>query len=94
MASLGSCHGRSPAEVLQTFQGETSKDARSTSRMCGFCVWYMVSWNVRTLVDIEGSIETARQRCDESIVDEWKIDQVISELDRYTVSVAVLQVTK
>ena len=45
-------------------------------------------------MDIEGSIETARQRCDESVVDERKIDQVISELDRYQVSVAALQETK
>ena len=54
----------------------------------------MTSRNVRTLVDIEGSSKTARQRCNESIVDERKIDQVISELDRYQVSVAALKETK
>ena len=30
------------------------------------------------VVDVEGTIETARQRCDESLVDEWKIEKVIS----------------
>ena len=37
-------------------------------------VWYMFSWNVRSLVDVEDTLETARQRCDESVVDEQKID--------------------
>ena len=54
-----------------------------------FCVVCacMVSWNVRSLVDVEG---------DESVVDERKIYQVISELERYQVSVyiAALHETK
>ena len=29
---------------------------------------YMASWHVRTLVDVEGTIETARQSCDMSVV--------------------------
>ena len=49
---------------------------------------------VRSLVDVEGTIETARQRCDESLVDERKINRVISESQRYQVSVAALQETK
>ena len=54
-------------------------------------MWFMVSWNVRsrTFVNVEGSIETARHSCDDSVIDEWKIDQVISE-----VSVAALQETR
>ena len=38
-----------------------------------------------------GSIETARQGCDVSVSDERKIDQVVSELDRYQVVVGALQ---
>ena len=76
MASLRSGQGCSPAEDLQTSQGETSTNARRTSRTRDSSVWHMVTWNVRTLVDTEGSIETARQRCDESVIDERKIDQV------------------
>ena len=34
------------------------------------------------------------RRCDVSVVDEHKIDQVISELGRYQASVVVLQETK
>ena len=49
---------------------------------------------MRTLVDVEGSIETARHSCNDSIVDERKIDQVISELDSYPVNVAALQETR
>ena len=43
----------------------------------------MASWNVRTLLGVEGSIETAREISDGSMVDERKVDQVLSELDRY-----------
>ena len=45
-------------------------------------------------MDVDGSIETARRGCDVSVVDERKIDQVVSELDRYRVVVAGLQETK
>ena len=54
--------------------------------MRGFSWWYVASWNVWTLLNVEGSIETARD-CDASVIDERKIDQVISELDRYRVMV-------
>ena len=54
MASLRSGQGCSPAEALQTSQGETSNNARRTSWIHGSSVWHMVTWNVRTLVDIEG----------------------------------------
>ena len=49
---------------------------------------------MRTLLDVDGSIETARQGCDVSVADERKIDQVVSELDRYQVVVGALQETK
>ena len=45
-------------------------------------------------MDVEGSIATARRRCDVSVVDERKIDQVVSELEKYRVVVAGLQETK
>ena len=54
----------------------------------------MASWKVRTLLDVEGSIETARGFGDGSVVNEGKVDQVLSELDRYGVVVAGLQETK
>ena len=44
---------------------------------------YVASWNVGTLLEVEGSIETARGFSDVSVVDERKLDQVLSESDRY-----------
>ena len=40
------------------------------------------SWNVRTLLDAGGPVETARQNGEVSVMDERKIDQLVSELDR------------
>ena len=57
-------------------------------------VWYLASWNVRTLLDTTGSIETARQRCDLSDAEDRKIDQVVDVLEDYRVTVAALQETK
>ena len=42
--------------------------------MCRFSWWYVASWNVLTLLDVEGSIETGRKHCDVTVVDERKID--------------------
>ena len=89
MAPLGSRQDCSPAEALHPSQGEPSLGAHRASQK-----WYVASWNVRTLLDVEGSIETARGFGDVSVVDERKVDQVLSELDRYGVVVAGLQETK
>ena len=63
--------------------------------MRGSSVWVLASWNVRPLLDIDGSIETARKAVgDAEVVDERKIDQVVGELNRYKVDVAALQETK
>ena len=94
MASLSSCQDCSPAEALHTSQGEPTFCAHRASRLRGFSVWYMASWNVRTLLDMEGSIETVRQDCNENVKDERKTDQVVSELNRYQVAVAAFQETK
>ena len=42
-------------------------------------MWTLASWNVRTLLDVEGPIETARQGDNMQVVDERKIDQVVDE---------------
>ena len=57
-------------------------------------VWTLVSRNVRTLRDVEGPIETARQGDNMQVVDERKIDQVVDELGRYKTDIAALQETK
>ena len=63
MAPLGSCQDCSPAEALHPSQGRPSLGAHRASQK-----WYVASWNVRTLLDVESSIETARGFGDVSVV--------------------------
>ena len=58
MAPLGSCQDCSPAEALHPSRGEPSLGAHRASQK-----WYVASWNVMTLLDVEGLIETARATC-------------------------------
>ena len=83
-----------PCRGFAHLSGRANFCAHRASRLRGFSVWYVASWNVRTLLDMEGSIETARQDCNENVKDERKIDHVVSELNRYQVVVAALQETK
>ena len=93
MVSLISCQGCASAEALHPSQSSPSSCAHRTGHL-NF-VWYLASWNVRTLLDVEGSVETAKQGNDVGLVaDERKIDQVMNELKRYRVKVAALQETK
>ena len=56
-------------------------------------VWHLGFWNVRSLVDCEGPVETARQGMATEGEDR-RIDLVIRELKRYKVVAAALQETK
>ena len=95
MASLSSCQGCSfPAEALHTSQGELSFRAHRAGSNQENSAWYMGTWNVRMLLDVDGSIETAKRSGDVSVTNERKIDQVVSELDRYDIVVGALQETK
>ena len=49
---------------------------------------------MQTLLDVDGSIETAKRSGDVSVTDERKIDQVVSELDWDDIVVGALQETK
>ena len=57
-------------------------------------VWVLASWNIRTLLDVDEQIETARQGVDMQVADERKIDRVVNVLDRYKFDVTALQETK
>ena len=57
-------------------------------------VWFLASWNVRSLLDVNGPIETMREGNDLVVVDEWNVDQVEAELEKYNVDVAGLQEVK
>ena len=94
MASLTSCQGCSPAEDLHPSLEERSQCAHRASHLRRSGTWFLASWNVRTLLDVDEPIEIARQRVDLEVVDERKIDQVVTVLGRYKVDVAALQETK
>ncbi len=57
-------------------------------------MWKLASWNISSLLDKEGSIETARKCSGVMDTEERRVDQVVSELDRYGVVVGALQETK
>ena len=94
MAPLSSCQVCPPAEVLQASRVGPSKNALRTKQRHKSLVWNLASWNVRTLLDVEGSLETARSRAEIGIAEDRRIDQVVGELGRYGVVVAGLQETK
>ena len=57
-------------------------------------VWYVGTWNVRTLLDNEGSLETARQGREKVENEDSRIDLVLREIGRYHIKIAALQETK
>ena len=94
MASLGSPLARPPAEDLQHSQVKKSTSAQRAKQR-GFSTWFLGSWNVRSLLDSEGPIETARARSEASLfIEDRRIDQVLQQLNRYNIYVAALQETK
>ena len=56
--------------------------------------WWFATWNVRSMLDTEGSVETARQRQNTHHAEDRKVDLVVRELERYNIKVAALQETK
>ena len=62
--------------------------------MKGFGLWVLASWNVRTLLEVDGPLEIAQQRGEAGVAHETKFDQVVAELGRYKVDVARLQEMK
>ena len=56
--------------------------------------WYTGTWNVRSLLDNEGSIETARQGRESDGTEDRRIDLVLRKLGRFRIKVAALQETK
>ena len=75
----GTYQACSPAEALHPSQGRSSNCAHRT---CNTCVWFIASWNVRTLLDVEGSVETARQSCDVSVAWGSPVHEVVQEQRR------------
>ena len=87
MKTFSSSFACPPAEGLYPSQEVTSKNAhRRAKQRCK--AWYFGTWNVRSLVDIEGTVETARLSSENSEPEDRRIDLVIRELNRYDIKVA------
>ena len=56
--------------------------------------WRIGSWNVRSMVDTEGTLKVASQRTYGQTGEDRKIDLIVDEFRRYNVRVAALQETK
>ena len=96
MAPLSSCQVCPPTEELQSFWVGPSQTARrmKQKKELKSSVWSLASWNVRSLLDVEGSLQTARSRDEVENAEYRQVDRVVSELQRYGVAVAWLQETK
>ena len=93
MSSLCSSLVCSPAENLPVSQARLHSARRGVRRRRPF--WYFDTWNVQSLLDSEGSVETARQGLDcRQVTEDQRIDLVVRELYRYKIPVAALQETK
>ena len=91
MASPGDSLACQSTENLQHSRINTKSAQRAKLKSS---TWFLGSWNVRSLLDCEGPVETARQCSEASQFDDRRIDQVVNELERYRISVAALQETK
>ena len=95
MVSLGTYQACSPAEDLQPSQGRNKQQQQQyhAHRARKANLFLKVgTWNVRSMVDTEGSIEVASQTNGKRGEDR-KVDQVVGELARYDVVVGALQET-
>lgn len=92
MASLGTCQARTPAEDLHSSQGSTCHLAQRAKRKSK--TWRIGTWNVRSMVDTEGTVAIASRRQDGQRGEERKVDLIVREMKRYNVKVVGLQETK
>ena len=84
MASLGTCtcQARTPAEDLHSSQGSNhylAQRARKKSK-----TWRIGTWNVRSMVDTEGTVAIASRRQNGLRGEERKVDLIVSEIKRDT----------
>ena len=92
MSSLGACQARTPSEDLQHSQGSTYHLAQRERKRSK--TWRIFTWNVRSMVDTEGTASIASRRQDGQRGKERKVDLIVSETKRYNVKVVGLQETK
>ena len=91
MASPNACQVCSPAEDLQTSQDSYHLAHRARRKTL---VWRVGTWNVCSMVDIDGSVEVASVRAGGQRGEQRKVDLIVQEMKRYDVKMAALQETK
>ena len=93
MSSLDQHSTGTPAEDLQPSRARSNRALRAKRSET---TWKLGSWNVRSMLDVEGPVETARQgaKVTNSAKEERKVDIVVRELDRYGITIGALQETK
>ena len=85
MAPLRSSLTCPPVEDLHASKvaTTTTKHAHRRAKLNSSKAWYFGTWNVRSLVDNEGTVETARVSSEVSESEDRRIDLVIRELNQY-----------
>ena len=76
------CQSCPLTDDLHTSVSVPSCSAHRRKLKSKFAVWRLASWNVRSLLDIDGSVETARQGRVSHNAEDRKVDRVISEFRR------------
>lgn len=61
LASLDSCQACLSQMGLQPTEGEAPATAHRAKWWQQATVWYLATWNFRSLLDVEGPVQTARQ---------------------------------
>ena len=90
MVPLNSSLTSSTAEDLQISRRSSNAQRAEPWRLY-LCLG---TWNVRSLLDMEGSVENVRHGIEDVNAEDRRIDLVVRELGRYRVKVAATQETK
>ena len=89
-----SCRGCSPQMGLQPTKVEPSNIALRARQKLRSVAWLLASWNVRSRVDVEGSVQTARSGRAVIDAEDRRVDQVLHVLNNYKIDIGALQETK
>ena len=83
-----------PAEDLHTSQGSLPRHGAHRARGKQFGYLKLGTWNVRSMVDTEGSVDIASCRQDRRRGEQRKVDLVVEKINRYNAKVVSLKETK
>jgi len=79
-----------PAEDLHTSQGSLLHCSAHRARGKRFGSWRLATWNIRSMVDMKGSVDIASCRQDRKCGEQRKVDVVVKQIKRYKAKVVGL----